>query len=247
MKIHIKTAPNWILREYAENFSKYMPDTSYSEEIDNSADINFFVNYALWEPCSTITASYFTHREFGNELANKFDEIARKSDINISMCKRTQIIVTEICPNKESYFVPPGINPIYKKKIIKIGVVGREYDSGRKRMEYARDLKHINGIELHFAGGDLPPEKMPDFYNSVDYILITAINEGGPMIAPEAIAMGKPLIMPKNVGWCDEYPGIKYSNFKELEVIVNGLAYEFDTYKSSSSMLLKIFKLHLGK
>jgi hypothetical protein len=81
----------------------------------------------------------------------------------------------------------------------------------------------------------------------MDYILITASNEGGPMIVPESIAVGKPLIMPKGVGWCDEYPGIRYEKFEELENIVKGLVYDFDTYEKSAKTLMKIFECHLKK
>lgn len=47
------------------------------------------------------------------------------------------------------------------------------------------------------------------FYQSIDYLVVTSRDEGGPMVVPEAIAHGVPVIAP-DVGWCWEYPVIRY-------------------------------------
>jgi glycosyltransferase involved in cell wall biosynthesis len=44
------------------------------------------------------------------------------------------------------------------------------------------------------------PEKMPDFYNSLDLLLITGNNEGGPATALEAYACGVP-VLSSNIGY----------------------------------------------
>lgn len=241
MRVHIVTAPDWILREYSDNWIKYFPDATLGTTPDRSADINFFVNYSLWEFTGGKTVSYFTHREEDEEMGAQFDMVAQESDVNISMCKITDEKVGRVAPLTPRHIVAPGINPAYKPRDVRIGVVARKYKSGRKRLDWMLKLALIDGIEIDYANGKYKAEEMPSFYAKQDYILITAKNEGGPMIVPEALACGKPLIMPYGVGWCDDYPGIRYSTYDELEGIVKGLVYDHDTYKKGGRKLWEIF------
>ena len=87
---------------------------------------------------------------------------------------------------------------IFFKPVIKIGVVGRTYHTGRKGEDLVQKLMDEPGIEWHFTGSGwpapaemYPAEMMPDFYNSVDYILIPSYYEGGPMSILEALACGR--------------------------------------------------------
>src|SRR5690606_4242852 len=48
------------------------------------------------------------------------------------------------------------------------------------------------------------------FYASIDYRVVASRDEGGPMVVPEAIAHGVPVIAPKGIGWCDEFPAYRY-------------------------------------
>lgn len=48
------------------------------------------------------------------------------------------------------------------------------------------------------------------FYRSIDYLVVTSRDEGGPMTVPEAIAHGVPVIAP-DVGWSWEFPVIRYT------------------------------------
>ena len=74
--------------------------------------------------------------------------------------------------------------------------------------------------------------------------MVTATNEGGPVPVLDALTMGVPIIAP-NVGWCWEYPVIKYSNNEELCKIINSLCSFVNVNKlwiESSNELLNIFK-----
>jgi glycosyltransferase involved in cell wall biosynthesis len=62
------------------------------------------------------------------------------------------------------------------------------------------------------------------FYRSIDYLLVTSRDEGGPMVVPEALAHGVPVIAP-DVGWCWEYPVIRYPwGVEGLLATLTGLA-----------------------
>ena len=59
----------------------------------------------------------------------------------------------------------------------------------------------------------------------------------------EAMSIGKPVIAP-NVGWCWDYPVIKFDNIKELRNIIKTLSSYTNTDKpwiDSSKDLMEIF------
>lgn len=62
--------------------------------------------------------------------------------------------------------------------------------------------------------GYLPDEKTPEFYQSIDYLLITSNIEGGPFPLLEAKACGKQVIT-TNVGYVGEIPCIVYKDLGE--------------------------------
>lgn len=64
---------------------------------------------------------------------------------------------------------------------------------------------------------------MPSFYKNIDYLVILSNNEGGLMPVIEAIASGKPVIAP-DVGWCWDYPVIKYNTIEDLKQILTKLS-----------------------
>ena len=64
------------------------------------------------------------------------------------------------------------------------------------------------------------------FYASIDYLVVTATEEGGPMTVPEAIARHVPVIAPPEVGHCGEFPIIPYrrGSWESLRAVLEGLA-----------------------
>jgi glycosyltransferase involved in cell wall biosynthesis len=67
-------------------------------------------------------------------------------------------------------------------------------------------------------------DKLNDFYNEIDYLLIPSKIEGGPMPLMESIAAGTPVIAP-DVGFVKEFPHISYenSNLNSLSEVLNKL------------------------
>jgi len=49
---------------------------------------------------------------------------------------------------------------------------------------------------------------MPNFYRSLDVFLCTSLIEGGPVTVLEALACGKSVVIPREVGALDELPPI---------------------------------------
>lgn len=213
----------WILRRWCEEWQKFLPGSTISFA-DAEADVNVFCNYALfYRHLSTKfnpkSICIFTHREKEDSfLQEKFDLAARFSDWCFAQSKPTLSYLPENRSSLISISVGAGFFAPGKPKI---GIVGRDYSSGRKNYHWIEELKKLENVEIIFTDGKVPYEQMPEFYSKVDYVLITANNEGGPMPVAEALAMHKPVIAPVGVGWCDEYSTIKYDG--TLEDLINVL------------------------
>lgn len=90
--------------------------------------------------------------------------------------------------------------------------------------------------------GKLNADQLVHWYRELDYLIITSDTEGGPYPVMEAIAAGVPVIAP-DVGWCWDYPVIRYASTEGLVQILNTLGNKFsdDPWKAASEDLQKIF------
>jgi hypothetical protein len=242
MKINIVTySPlEWVLGMITENWCRHLPDCSIStKQPDHTADINFYVNWGTFKPeqKTKIDVGYFTHRE-----NCRFDRSAAQMDYCIAMCEKT----LSLLPPHKSSIVRNGIGEEYinQKSEVVFGIAGRDYHSGRKNFNVISELNSIPNSKFIKTGGRFSKSEMVEFYKCIDYLLVTATNEGGPVPVIEALTMGVPVIAP-DVGWCWEYPVIKYKDFDELHAIVTSLCSFVDVdqvWKRSSEELLTIFK-----
>jgi glycosyltransferase involved in cell wall biosynthesis len=168
----------------------------------------YFINYALYDESRPRPhAAWFTHIEPKTE--KKFWEVAHKVDLAI--CQNHTIAKMMPCPSEVIY---PGTD---QKKEIIFGVAGRTYPSGRKGENKIKDLD----AKVIALGDGWPCEKFGDFdkaeefYRTIDYLIITSEIEGGPVPLTDAIGAGVPVIAPRGVGNCDEFPCIRYGDLKE--------------------------------
>lgn len=228
-------ASTWILRRWCEEWSKRIPNSSITSLIPSyDADVNIFVNYALYKPVGK-TICVFTHRE-DDSRGMKFDAIARQCN----WCFGQSDYTMSLLPEDKSSKLSVGIGEhFYKDRPLRLGVVGRYYPSGRKRTHWIPKLNEIEGVEVVFTDGKWEYEDMPDFYDEFDYILVTANKEGGPMTPLESQARYKPLIVPVGVGWCDEFPAIRYQTYEELEQIVRGLIPNRDRWEGGATQIIE--------
>lgn len=187
---------DWILTKIAKMLDKYIPEVILSEKPDPKADINHFVNYALYKPVRTKTSAWFTHPE------GTFWEMAKHIDWCICHAERYAEQLRE--KGYRATAITPGIDDIFKPKLV-LGVVGKKRRSGRKGDILVEQIKKLDFVQLKFThssweGDDIPFNKLPDFYNSIDYLLVPSILEGGPIPVGEAIKSGKKVISPLDVG-----------------------------------------------
>jgi len=240
MKIHFVTETkeqSWILRPMAERLASEIPGATLGTQVDPSVRANVFFNYALYKPTNTKTAAFFTHREI-DVRGEDFDRIASKLDWCFAQSQRTALLL----PAHKTSIIPtfPLSAAFYKKQLV-LGVVGRGYSSGRKRMDWVEDIRSIEGVTVLETGGKLKAEEMPGFYRKIDYLLVLSDNEGGPQPVLEAIASCKPIIAP-NVGYCWEYPCIRYTLKTELLEILSKLVLPRDGWRRSAAHLWHTLK-----
>jgi glycosyltransferase involved in cell wall biosynthesis len=228
-KIHIKIGDTgWIIEKMAKTLTDSIPRVTYGTHDDNQADITYHMPYATYKTRTCQKhIGYFTHLEHSERLKNKFFDSAANFERRICISNKTLGILKSAGFDKLSV-ISPGVDLNKFTPKLKIGVVGRTYTTGRKGENLIKEVMDIPGISWQFTGNGWPIEsqnitdaEMPNFYNSVDYILIPSTNEGGPMCVLEALACGRPIIA-SNVGWVSEFPHIEFEtgNAKSLRTVL---------------------------
>jgi len=215
----VRPTDGWVLQQIAEAWQ--LPHSVCSVHPDYDADVNIWVNYAMFDTVGHMQKTncdigWFTHRERDNPLASLFDCVAMEMDHCIAMCNRT----ADQLPPDRTTVIRSAPSSLYPRRNIVLGIAGREYP--RKRTHLVDAVKNIPGITGRHTMGKLNPTDLPQFYESVDYVLVLSSNEGGPMCVPEAMAMGKPVIAP-DVGWCWDYPVVRYTDEADLLRVVRSL------------------------
>lgn len=215
----VRPQDGWALQRIAESWQ--IPGSNVSDVPDPEADVNLWVNYALFKSVGKFKKTkcdigYFTHYEKIGLGGPLFGQVAKLMDWCIAMCEHT----ARHLPYDKTTIVKSSPHPQFRKEKIVFGVSGREYP--RKNTVLIPELRKIPGVEIWYTRGDLRFEQLPDWYRSIDYLLVLSNLEGGPLPVLEALAMGKPVIAP-DVGWCWDYPVIRYTGTEELRAIIEGL------------------------
>jgi glycosyltransferase involved in cell wall biosynthesis len=206
----------WILERLAHEISIRLPYVRYGLAIDPTADIQYYMTYSTWNKRnSKVELGYFAHLEKDERTKEKFFNVVD----NVDYCVCHSDLYSEIIRDHgmaNVLTISPGVDLEHLQPKVKIGIVGRTYHTGRKGEALVRQVMDIPGIEWHFTGEGWPGPalkiadgKMADFYNNMDYILVPALYEGGPMSVAEALACGRPVIAPP-IGWVSAFPHIEY-------------------------------------
>jgi len=169
-------------------------------------------------------AAYFTHREThppNNQKSRLFDAVADRVALRITTAAMYAADVGRFGPTVQ---INPPVErhrftiPARKNKQIKAGFSGYTYKNGRKGEKLARALigsKYGKKITWSASGRGWPvPTKrypwteMPDFYRSLDVLVVTASVEGVPMPPLEVLSCGGSIVIPRGVGLLDELPDV---------------------------------------
>jgi len=199
----------WFLQrvgEYLVNGIRFAKGSIRYPNEKKKFDITYFINYWLYRPCnSEIVGGYFTHEEKRRE--KRFKSVGQKVDFAVHMCERYKKVLDGKCKHNYIIYQPNDLKRLKPKLIL--GYASRHYPSGRKGEELLNVVSKLPFVEIKMASGNYNFENMVDFYNSVDYILITSKIEGGPMSLTEGLACGKEIIT-TDVGMVPKLKGCKY-------------------------------------
>ena len=230
--VHIVVSDRgWILETLAKNIADRLPYVSYDVIPRQTAKIQYYMTYGCrQERVSPFEMALFTHREEIPSAARQFNEAATAVDLAIAMSRKTGQILTELGINN-TRVISPGVDLNLFRPKLKIGVVGRTYHTGRKGEALIDAVIDMPDIEWHFTGDGwpeaaihVPENELPAFYRSMDYVLVPATNEGGPMCVLEALASGVEVIGP-DVGRVADFPHIAFEKGdpESLRKVLNGL------------------------
>lgn len=218
-RTHIVIADRgWILEKLAKEIADRSKFVTFDTNPDPSADLQYYVNYSCRRRrVSLVELAFFTHSEQDEAARKRFFDIAQDVEHSVCMSKRYEDELTDAGVENITT-ITPGVDLDRFQPKIRVGVIGRTYHTGRKGEALVADLMELPGIEWRFTGHGWPGEStfvpddgMPDFYTDLDYVLVPALYEGGPMSVLEGLACGVPIIS-SDVGWVNEYPHISFEN-----------------------------------
>ena len=201
----------WILERMAQELG---PSVSINCGLDQrQADsdpsvLNYYMparDFLKYPPTGPSIGLY-THGPTGFELASGFVVcVTMNRAIAVKLRETTENVVT----------IRPGTDPPMKS--VTFGVVGRmSGKAGRKGPGLIKSAVKAGFFFVACTDSRVPCltthsiAERSAFYRTIDYLVVTSVEEGGPMPVLEAIAHGVPIIAPPTVGWCGEFPIIPY-------------------------------------
>lgn len=194
----------WVLHSLARKLASKLPYATFAPWRPRplSGGIAYYVNYALYEaPSGGLDVGFFTHVE---DEAGFLDR-ARRMDHCVSMSKLYADWLRDRGVLHATH-VPMGFDYYRFRPKLVLGVVGR-LEHPRKGMALVERLRRLDFVELVATGGLLEEDALREAYQRVDYVLIPATVEGGPMSLLEGLGSGRPVIAPAGVGMVPEFEG----------------------------------------
>jgi glycosyltransferase involved in cell wall biosynthesis len=199
---------NWVLERLARRLAAKLPYARFvpwKPERIPSARIAYYVNYGLYNGASGfIDVAFFTH----NDETLQFLQRARQVEFCVSMSKLYADWLAGQGVRTVAH-IPMGFDYYGYRPRLVLGVIGR-LDHPRKGRHLIEQVQKLDFVEVIASEGLIPEGQLRELYQRVDYVLIAATVEGGPLCLLEGLGMGKPVIAPENVGMVPEFPEAAY-------------------------------------
>ncbi|MFB5613159.1 MAG: glycosyltransferase [Nitrosarchaeum sp.] len=232
LRVNVVTVNSgWILQKIAERIVSSAPDNtefSLSNLPRNDVDVNFYVDIqnCYHRKSKVKDVGFFTHLDHDSTDHLIKNKHWLTCDHIIHMNQRYYDKFVDYYPKeKMSVLKSIEIFPEFTLKKLKLGIVQRGGFEGKghnfmlrmanydflKNFEFVFCGKNWDEIiDLYISKGitcqtiDEDYKNYPKVYDSIDYLLIPSLWEGGPMSVPEALAKGIPIIS-SDVGWVSEF------------------------------------------
>ena len=194
---------HWILQKIGECLVKGIDYATGPEDDGKPYDLTYFIHYLTYKPSNTkIVGGFFTHKR-----DNTFIQIAKKMDFAVCMNQRNKKILSPYIKEIHVIYQPTDLEK-FKPKLV-LGFIASTTGGGRKAGDLLNEISKLPFITIKKTLGKIKEEDMNDFYNSLDYIIITSTIEGGPMCLTEGLACGKEIIT-TDVGMVDQFKDSPY-------------------------------------
>src|SRR5699024_59539 len=157
-------------------------------------------------------------REWSNEMRPNYKymkQVIQKIDRVGAVNPRLSVTIKKYCPNKQVDYIKPFVNtnkfkPMQaaikkEKSTLTMGCVGNSDKRSKNYHTIYQSIKNHfkNDPKVQFKEATkntrISGKDMPQFYNTIDLLLVTGVNEGIPNPAMEAYACGVP-ILGTNIG-----------------------------------------------
>lgn len=267
MKVRIvvnEAKSDWIIARLARHLVK-LNGWSARKKPNPRALVNLFFPYCEWrfsKFARTPIGAWFTHREHESvehgAKRRRWDLIWPVMDLRAmpsrlwasqvmdnvgwDQAHMQRVIIPH--PVELDFFQP---TPQRKGKPV-IGVSGTCYSGGRKGEVLVARLNgeyHNKYTVLGSGKGWLVPTKwrkwkhMPAYYSHLNLFLCTSLNEGGPVTVLEALASGRPVVIPWGVGEMDALPegaGIRHYHKGDYNDMVRAIRDALDDHAPPESL-----------
>jgi len=224
-----KEGEEWGLYRIAEGWAAAL-ECSVAKEPDRKANANVWVgysnygHYAQHHRPTKFDAVLFTHRVDAVKHTG-WDRAARYAHLCVCQSPRYAKFLTR----KKTVVLHPGFHWQYdtrrKTRFLVMMAThkhGTEKRIKRKRLDWYEQLSAVGDSDWEITGGHYNFQILPGLIDWCDYLVILSDMEGGPLVLGEALARHKPVIAP-DVGYCWEWPVLRYTGFDELRSIVTRL------------------------
>jgi glycosyltransferase involved in cell wall biosynthesis len=193
----------WVLERLARRLAAKLPYAAFvpwEPRWTGRPGLAYYVNYALYGgPSGLVDVGFFTHREDVAAFLGR----ARRLDWCVCMARQYADWLQGHGLRTVSH-IPMGCDYYRYPCRLVLGVVGR-LEHPRKGRDLVAQLRRLPFVELLATEGRLAEEELRAFYQRLDYVLIPATVEGGPLSLLEGLALGKPVIAPEGVGLVPEF------------------------------------------
>lgn len=219
MKVNIiHPEDGWILENLARKLNSGLEYTTLNSTQDtyNKFDINYYINYLKFKKKTKANdVVWFTHLDEDDEKHySHFFWSLKHCNYCICHAKQYENLIRQEGQENVTT-IQPGVDFDFFKPKLKLGFVGRfshyGYRKGRDLLDKVAELDFVDVISTE---GKVLEQELPDFYQTLDYVIVTSKYEGGPMCLVEGLASGIPVIIPDDVGVAPELERglLKYKN-----------------------------------
>lgn len=223
MRVNVVTeSVGWILHRCAQELADRLPDVTVNGP-RRRADLTYYMPaYVFTRPTDVDPAiGLFTH-----PTPARLDAYTPRYRGHVAMNQRVAAALR--ARGADPVVIRPGASA--PARPLTFGVCGRVYATGRKGEALVAQMVAAGytvrawgrGWPCPIVSDDLA--QLPAFYAAIDYLVVTSLEEGGPMPVVDALAYGVPVIAP-DVGWCWELPCLHFERgeWASLHAVLRGL------------------------